>query len=56
MEFGTNGAHLSLAELYRSGGWKLGSGAMFSYIPEQELNRERVFKMFSDAADTENEL
>ena len=52
---GSNGVSISLAELFQSGGWKLGSGALLSYIPEQDVHKERVFKISANASDTEPE-
>lgn len=51
---GANGVCLSLAEIYQSGGWKLGSGALLLYIPEDAGHRERVFKFTAEASDTDD--
>ena len=52
---GANGACVSLADLYESGGWKYGSHALLSYLPEDAVNRERVFKLAAEASDTEDD-
>ena len=51
---GANGVCLSLADLYQSGGWQYGSGALLSCIPEDAANKERVFRIAADASDTDD--
>ena len=52
---GSNGTCISLAEIYQSGGWKYGSSALLSYIPEAAVHRERAFRFTADASDTDAE-
>ena len=50
---GANGVCVSLAEIYESGGWKYGSGALLSYVPHDAVHTERTFKVTAEASDTD---
>lgn len=51
---GANGVCLSLADIYQSGGWKYGSGALLPYIPHEAVNKERAFRVTAEASDTDD--
>ena len=50
---GANGVCVSLAEIYESGGWKYGSAALLSYVPDDAVHAERVFRMTAETSDTD---
>ena len=47
------GEHVSIMDIFESGGWAVGSRAVFKYLSEEAQDNEKMVSNMSAASDTE---